>query len=160
MVFTINLTTLIAICTALGFAGAAALWAFRLYDKLRRLPGLIITVQGDPESDDPEVRDGVVGRLSDIETTTGQHGVFFRALCRALRIHPSSDEYAFAEAIRVSIIEGRISENTGPHPAVIVAQPLPVPVHIPRKPTPYRGEIIPREDPPTDPDPIPPPRKR
>lgn len=156
MVFTINLTTLIAIGAALGMAAGAALWALRIYMSLRRLPGLIITVQGDPESDDPDVRDGVVGRLSDVETTTAEHVRLWRGFFRALRVHPSSDEHAFAEAIRVSIVEGRISENTGPHQAIILP-PLPPPVHT-RHPTPYRGPAIPREEPPSDPQP--PPRKR
>lgn len=145
MVFTINLTTLIAICTALTFAGAAAVWALRVYAMLRRLPGLITMVQGDPESDDPEARDGHVRRITDAETTIEAHGKMWRAFLRALRIPPTSDEHEIAEAIRVAIREGRIVEQTGPHQVVTHTA-------LPQHGTRYR-EPIPREDPET-------PRKR
>jgi hypothetical protein len=143
--FTISLPTLIAIGSALALALAALAWAFRQYSYWRRMPGVIKTVQGDPESDDPEIRDGVVGRLSDVETTTEEHVRLWRGFFRALRIHPSSDEHAFAAAIRESIIDGRITETTGPHPAIVITPRLPPPVI--RRPTPHRGDPIPREDP-------------
>ena len=150
MTYTINLTTLIAIGTALTFAGVAALWALQAYTVWRRLPKLIVMVQGDPESDDPEERDGHAGRLSDVETTVDAHNRTLRALHRALRIPATSDEHEIVEAIKAAIIDGRIVETTGSHRAIVLEPALPPPA---RHPTPYRGPPIPRED-------EPPPRKR
>lgn len=150
MVFQVNLTTLLAIGAALGMAAGAALAALRAYTVWRRLPKLIVMVQGNPESDDPEERDGHAGRLSDAETTLEAHNKVLRAFCRALRIPATSDEHEIVEAIKAAIIDGRIVETTGSHRAIVLEPSLPPPA---RHPTPYRGPPIPRED-------EPPPRKR
>lgn len=135
MVISVDLTTLLTVGGALSLAGTAALWAFRRYDDLRRVPLLWRRVEGDDESADPKIRDGLVRRFDDAEKTVEAHAKLLRALARALRIPPTSDEHEIVEAVRAAIAEGRV-EATGQHPV------LPAPRH----PTPYRVPI-PREEP-------------
>lgn len=147
MVITIDLTTVIAVGTALTLAGTAALWAFSTLADLRRLRPLIKRVDGDPESDVPKLRDGHAGRLDDVETTVAGLVKFYRAMARELRIPPTSDEHEIADAVRKALAEGRVSgvEPTGSHRAIQI-EALPTPAQLARKPTPYRAEAIPRED--------------
>lgn len=132
----IDLTTLLTVGGALSLAGTAALWAFRRYDDLRRVPLLWRRVEGDEQAADPKTRDGLVRRFEDAETTVASHARLLRALARALRIPPTSDEHEIVDAVRAAIAEGRV-EATGQHPV------LPGPQ---RHPTPYRVPI-PREEP-------------
>lgn len=153
MVISIDITTVIAVGSALGLAAAAVAWAFRRYDELRKVPGLVKRVEGDPEAKDPKDRDGIIDRLEDVENDARSSSTFIRGLRRALRIHPTSDEHEIADAILDALRDGRISEmrdsrlsmseSTGSHHAVILP-PLPPPV---ARPTPHRGPAIPREEP-------------
>lgn len=144
MVITIDTTTVVAVGAALSVAGGGVLWTASQLAALRRLHALIKRVDGDTESDDPKARDGHAGRLSDVEDTVEAHQRFLRALARALRVAPTSDEHEIANAIRQALAEGRVAANdTGSHPALQIA-PLPPPA--PRHPTPYRGAPIRREE--------------
>jgi hypothetical protein len=145
---TIDLTTLLAVGGALSLAGTAALWAFRRYDELQRIPLLWKRVEGDEQSPDPKIRDGLARRFDDCEAAVAGHAKLLRAFARAMRIPPTSDEHEIVEAIRLAIAEGRVSgvEPTGSHRAIVV-EALPAPAQLQRHPTPYRGAPIPREEP-------------
>lgn len=143
MVISIDLTTLLAVGSALSLAGAAALWVFRLVDDIKRATPLIVAIEGDPKAEDPKARDGIARRVDDAESTLEDHHRHWRAWHRALRIMPTSDEHEMVEAIRRAIGEGRVAPvETGQHPAIqMPALPPPVPRHQ----TPLRTPI-PREE--------------
>lgn len=141
MVISIDLTTLLAVGSALTLAGGAALWIFRRVDDLNRVPALVVAIEGDPKADDAKARDGHARRIDDVESTIEDHHRYWRAWHRALRIMPTSDEHELVDAIRKAIAEGRVAE-TGQHPAIqMPALPPPVPRHQ----TPMRTPI-PREE--------------
>lgn len=123
MVIQVDLTTLIAVGTAVGLAGAAAGWAFRRYDELRKVPLLIKRVNGDPEAADPKTRDGMYNRLDDTEATVAEHRAVLRAFCRAFRVHQTANETEMVEAIRVSMSDPRLAESTGQHQAIVIEPP-------------------------------------
>lgn len=156
---TIDPLALAAIVTASGVAGGALLWMARRYDDILKIPSHEKALKGDDASRDPKERDGALRRLDDTEVTVGALVKFNRALCVALRIPPTSDEHVIAAAVEraiangsivvrgsgVQTVEGDPIEDTGRHRAILVeALPAPAPT---RRPTPYRGPAIPREEP-------------
>lgn len=121
----IELTTLIGIGTVLGLAGTAVVWMARKIEELRRLPRLILKVDGDREATDPKLRDGIVGRLDDTENTVKTHDEFLRAFARALRLPPVTNERELTMAIRRAIYgdgpgPGGGGDTTGNHKVFVM----------------------------------------
>jgi hypothetical protein len=149
---TINLATLIAILTVVSLAGGAVVWALRRVDDVGKIPEMFAALFGDKDDI------GTVKRVEQVENTTAAIVKFHRSLCVALRIPPTSDEHRIVEAVERAIAEQAtavVHEQSGGHPAIsriptgrhpalsVTGWGDPPPA---RRPTPWRGEPIRREE--------------
>lgn len=113
---------------------------------------LSAAVFGDEKRDPPIV--GLRSRLRAAERTIAEQAKVLRAICRALRIPPTSDEHAIVEAVQRALAEHSAptfaavaAEDTGAHRRAQLgwheqADPLPPPAprRRPPLPTTYGGD--------------------